>query len=125
MKKKICFVIVNRANYGRIKNLLLKIKKKKEFQLQIILISSPLLKKYGKLENVIKKDGLKIDRKLYTHVEGENLSTMTKSTALALLELSSAFNDLGPDIVFTTGDRYETLATAIASSYMNIFLCQV
>jgi bifunctional UDP-N-acetylglucosamine 2-epimerase / N-acetylmannosamine kinase len=125
MKKKICFVIVNRANYGRIKNLLLKIKKKKEFQLQIILISSPLLKKYGKLENVIKKDGLKIDRKLYTHVEGENLSTMTKSTALALLELSSAFNDLGPDIVFTTGDRYETLATAIASSYMNIFLCHL
>ena len=31
MKKKICFVIVNRANYGRIKNLLLKIKKKKNF----------------------------------------------------------------------------------------------
>ena len=54
MKKKICFVIVNRANYGRIKNLLLKIKKKKEFQLQIVLISSPLLKKYGKLDNVIK-----------------------------------------------------------------------
>lgn len=124
-KKKICFVIVNRANYGRIKGLMLKIKKDKNFQLQIILSSSTLLKKYGKLDSIIKKDGFKISRSFFTHVEGETHSTMTKSTALSLLEISSSLNELKPDIVFTTGDRYETLATAIAASYMNIFLCHL
>jgi len=124
-KRKICFVIINRANYGRVKNLLLKVKNDKKLELQIILASSTLLKKYGQLNKILTKDGFKIDRNFFTHIEGENLSTMTKSTALALLEISSAFQELKPDIVFTTGDRYETLATAIAASYMNIFLCHL
>ena len=124
-KRKICFVIVNRANYGRIKGLMLRLKKDKSFQLQIILSSSTLLKKYGKLDSILKKDGFKISRSFYTHVEGETHSTMTKSTALSLLEISSSLSELKPDIVFTTGDRYETLATAIAASYMNIFLCHL
>ncbi len=124
-KRKICFVIVNRANYGRIKSLMLRIKNDKNFELQIILSSSTLLKKYGKLDSILKKDGFKISRSFYTHVEGETHSTMTKSTALSLLEISSSLNELKPDIVFTTGDRYETLATAISASYMNIFLCHL
>lgn len=127
MKKriKICFVLVNRANYGRVKLLMSEIKKNKNFQLQIVLVSSPLLKKYGQLDEIIKKDGFKINSSFFTHVEGENLHTMTKSTALCLLELSSCFKNLSPDMVFTIGDRYESLATAIAASYSNIYLCHL
>ena len=124
-KRKICFVLVNRANYGRVKLLMQKVKESKKLDLQVVLVSSPLLKKYGQLDSVIKKDGFKINASFYTHVEGENLHTMTKSTALCLLELSSCFKSLKPDIVFTIGDRYESLATAIASSYSNIFLCHL
>ena len=122
MKKKICFVIVNRANYGRVKYLMKNIDQSKEFILQIVLISSTLLKKYGQLDQILKKDGFKINYSFFTHVEGENLFTMTKSTALGLLELSSCFRNLKPDIAFTIGDRYESLATAIAAAYSNIFL---
>ena len=124
-KLKICFVLVNRANYGRVKLLMLKIKKKKNLELQVVLVSSPLLKKYGQLDEIIKKDVFKINASFFTHVEGENLYTMTKSTALCLLELSSCFKNLSPDIVFTIGDRYESLATAIAASYSNIYLCHL
>ena len=49
--KKICVVIVNRANYGRVKLLLHKIKKDKKLKLQLILASSTLLKNYGRLGN--------------------------------------------------------------------------
>lgn len=121
-KKTICFVVVNRANYGRIKILLTNIKKKKNFRVKIILISSTVLKKYGDLNKIMSKDKLKADYECYTHIEGENLQTMTKSTGLILLELSSLFNKIKPDIVFTVGDRFETLATSIAASYSNIFL---
>jgi UDP-hydrolysing UDP-N-acetyl-D-glucosamine 2-epimerase len=101
------------------------IKKNKNFELQVVLVSSPVLKKYGQLDEIIKKDRFKINASFFTHVEGENLDTMTKSTALCLLELSSCFKNLSPDIVFTIGDRYETLATAIAASYSNIYLCHL
>ena len=122
MKKKLTFVIVNRANYARIRILLINLKKSKKFKIDIILVSSPLLKKYGDLEKNIIKDGLRVTSKFFTHIEGENLITMTKSTGLLLLELSSAFEAINPDIVFLVGDRYEVLAAAIAANYMNIFL---
>ena len=122
MKKKLTFVIVNRANYARIRVLLINLKKSKKFKIDIILVSSPLLKKYGDLEKNIIKDGLRVTSKFFTHIEGENLITMTKSTGLLLLELSSAFESINPDIVFLVGDRYEVLAAAIAANYMNIFL---
>ena len=47
---------------------------------------------------------------------------MAKSTGLAIIELTTCFDKLKPDIVLTVADRYETLATAISASYMNIFL---
>ena len=45
---------------------------------------------------------------------------MAKSTGLLLVELSSIFSNIKPDFVVTVADRHETLATAIAASYMNI-----
>ena len=121
-RKKICFVLVNRANYGRVRSLMLNIKKSKYFDLQTVLISSTLLKKYGSLNELIRRDGIKVNYQLFNHIEGENLYTMTRSTGLALLDLSSIFQKLKPDIVFTIGDRYETLSTAITASFLNIFL---
>ena len=47
---------------------------------------------------------------------------MAKSTALSIIELSSIFERIKPHIVLTVADRFETLATAIASTYQNIFL---
>ena len=41
------------------------------------------------------------------------------------MELSTAFDDLKPDVVVTIADRYETIATAIAACYMNIPLVHV
>ena len=120
--RKICFIIINRANYSRVKSVMKAVQSSKKLKLQIVLASSPLLKKYGNLKNLLINDGFNVDGQFYTHVEGENLITMSKSTGLALLELTSAFHNLRPDIVFITGDRYEIIAAAISASYMNIFV---
>ena len=53
-------------------------------------------------------------------MEGDNPATMAKSTGLAIIELSNLFTNIRPDIVLTVADRFETIATAISSSYMNI-----
>ena len=53
-------------------------------------------------------------------VEGETPATMAKSTGLGLLELPTMFELLKPDVVVSVGDRFETMATAIAAAYMNI-----
>jgi UDP-hydrolysing UDP-N-acetyl-D-glucosamine 2-epimerase len=123
MNKKICVVIASRANYGRVKSLLLKLKNR--CKLQIILSASAILDRFGNIENQICNDGFKINYKSYMIVEGQNPITMSKSTGLAIIELSSMFESLKPDIVVTVGDRYETLATAVAASYMNIAVAHI
>ena len=122
IKKKICVVINNRANYARIKSVLTAIKNNNKLELQIVLGSSAILNRYGAVSNIIKKDGFKINQIVHTLVEGENLLTMSKSTGLSIIEFSTAFDLLKPDIVLVVADRYETLAAGIAASYMNIVL---
>ena len=80
------------------------------------------MQRYGELSQTLKKDGFSPKYKISTIVEGENPISMAKSTALSIIELSSIFEKIKPDIVLTVADRFETLATAIASSYLNIFL---
>ena len=121
-KRKICVVINNRANYARIKYFLKAAKKIKNIKLLIILGASANLEKYGNLEKTIRSDGFNINQKISTIIEGENPMTMAKSTGIGIIELSSIFQRIKPDIVLTVADRYETLATAVAASYLNIFL---
>jgi len=118
--KDVCVVIISRANYGRIKSALSSFKSKDELNLQIILGASALLDKYGNVVEQIKSDGFTIDSKAYTTVEGETPTTMAKSTGLLISELSTIFNNLDPDVVLTVGDKYETMATAVTATYMNI-----
>lgn len=119
-KRKIAVVVASRANYGRCKSLLKEIKEHQMLDLQLIVSASALLRKYGDVSKIIKDDGFKIDESVYMMIEGGNLETMAKSTGMAVMELSSVFNRLKPDVVVTIADRFETMATAIAASYMNI-----
>ncbi len=120
MQRKICVIINNRANYARIKSVLQAIKKNKKLKLQLILESSSILRRYGSVNKIIKRDGFKIDEIIYTVIEGENPTTMAKSAGLAVIELTTIFGKLKPDIVLTIADRYETLPIAISATYMNI-----
>ena len=120
--RKICVVINNRANYARIKYFLKAAQKNSRIELSVILGASANLQRYGELNQTLKKDGFNPKYKISTIVEGENPIAMAKSTALSIIELSSIFEKIKPDIVLTVADRFETLATAIASSYLNIFL---
>jgi len=119
MTKKIMVVINNRANYSRIRSVLVELRKK-NITIQLITNSAANLSKYGDLLNIIKKDKFKIHSKIYSVVEGEIPQTMTKSAGLIVLELSALLEKFKPDLVLIIADRFETLPIAIASSYMNI-----
>jgi UDP-hydrolysing UDP-N-acetyl-D-glucosamine 2-epimerase len=123
MKKKICFVILSRANYGSIKSLMLEVKKNKKFTIQIIVGGAGILKRFGNVSNVIKKDGFKINSYLDFQSSNLLLETMSSTVGNGLIKISEAFKNLKPDFVFTVGDRYETIATALAAIFHNIPLC--
>ncbi len=118
--RKICVVVNSRANYGRIKSVMRAIQEHPGLELQTIVGASALLYRFGHAVDVIRADGFEPSATVYSIVEGENPTTMAKSTGMAIMDLSTQFENLRPDVVLTVADRFETIATAIAASYMNI-----
>jgi UDP-hydrolysing UDP-N-acetyl-D-glucosamine 2-epimerase len=125
MKRKICVVVTARPSYSRVKTALNAIKNHPDLELQLVVAASALLDRYGSAVNYIQKDGFEIAAKVFNILEGENLTAAAKTTGIGILELSTVFDNLRPDIVVTIADRFETMATAIAASYMNIPLAHV
>lgn len=119
-KRKVCVVVNSRANYARIKSVLKAVQDHPGLELQLIVGASALLYRFGEVIKIMREDGFEADSVVYSIVEGETPTTMAKSTGLAIVELATHFENLKPDVVLTVADRFETMATAVAASYMNI-----
>lgn len=118
--RKVCIVVGSRANYSSIKSVMRAVRAHPDLQLQLIVAASALLDRFGSVVDVIEADGFTADARVTMIVEGETPATMAKSTGLGLLELPTMFELLKPNVVLSVGDRFETMATAIAAAYMNI-----
>ena len=118
-------VVTARPSYSRIKTALQAIKEHPQLELQLVVAASALLDRYGSAVNYILNDGFEISAKVFNVLEGENLTAAAKTTGIGILELSTVFDNLKPNMVVTIADRFETMATAIAASYMNIPLVHI
>ena len=119
-QRKVCVVVNSRANYGRIKSFLRAAMDHPDLELQLIVGASALLYRFGSAIDIIRDDGFKPQAIVHSVVDGETPVTMAKSVGLGTIELATHFEALKPDVVLTVADRFETIATAIAASYMNI-----
>lgn len=124
-KRKICVVVTARPSYSRIKTALRAIHENEHLELQLVVAASALLDRYGKAVKYMEEDGFPIAARVINVIEGEDLTAQAKTTGLGILELSSVFERLNPDAVVTIADRFETMSTAIAASYMNIPLVHI
>ncbi len=123
--KKVCIVITARPSYSRIRSALFALKKYDNIELQLVVAASAILETYGKVEKQIVKDGFKINAKVHNVISGEDVIAAAKTTGMGIVELATVFDNIQPDYVVTIADRYETMATAIAASYMNIPLIHI
>jgi UDP-hydrolysing UDP-N-acetyl-D-glucosamine 2-epimerase len=124
-KRKVCVVLVDRANYGRLKPVLHEITTKPELQLQLVAAGTMVLERFGNPVQNVKNDGFTVDGEIYIELEGSTPATMAKSLGFAVVEFSSEFHRLKPDVVVLIGDRYEALAAALAAAYMNICIVHI
>jgi UDP-hydrolysing UDP-N-acetyl-D-glucosamine 2-epimerase len=118
--RNVCVVVGSRANYSSIKSVMRAVREHPDLTLQLVVGASALLDRFGSVIDVIEADGFEANAKVTMIVEGETPGTMAKSTGLGLLELPTLLDLLKPHVVVSVGDRFETMATAIAAAYMNI-----
>jgi UDP-hydrolysing UDP-N-acetyl-D-glucosamine 2-epimerase len=118
-KRKICVVLVDRANYGRLKPVMRAIQRHPELELQVIAAGTMVLQRFDMPVQVVREDGFQVDSEIYIELEGSTPTTMAKSVGFALLEFAGEFRRLDPDLILLIGDRYEALSAAISAAYMN------
>jgi UDP-hydrolysing UDP-N-acetyl-D-glucosamine 2-epimerase len=124
-RRKICVVLVDRANYGRLKPVMRAIANHPKLELQTIAAGTMVLERFDQPVRVVREDGFDVDGEIYLELEGSTPATMAKSVGFGVVEFASEFQRLKPDVVLLIGDRYEALSAAIAAAYMNICIAHI
>lgn len=125
MHRKVCVVLTARASYAKLKSVLTALQNIETVELQFICAASALLERFGQVKEQAISDGFQVSENIWMQVEGENLLSSAKSTGLGIIEFSSAFDRLKPDVVVVMADRYEVISPAIAATYLNIPLAHI
>ena len=115
-KRKICVILVDRANYGRMWPVMKAIKEHDGLELQTVCTGTMLLERFGQAVDIVERDGFEVNGRIYMELEGSVPATMAKSIGFATIEFASELQRLKPDILLLIGDRYEALAAAISAA---------
>ena len=124
-RRRVCVILVDRANYGRLKPVMRAIAGQAELELQVIAAGTMLLERFDQPVRIVREDGFRVDGEIYIELEGSTPATMAKSVGFGVVEFASEFQRLKPEVVLLIGDRYEALAAAIAAAYMNICIAHI
>ena len=117
-KKKILFLTSTRADFSKLKSLILKLQKNKYFEVNIFVTGMHLLKSYGFTINELYRSNIKNIFK-YKNQNEKNYS-MTESLSSTINGLAKYLKKNKINLIIIHGDRMEALAGAIAGIFNNI-----
>ena len=120
-KLKICAVTTTRADYGIMRPLLLKLDGCDWCDLVLAVTGTHLLKAFGHTIDEVKKDGLKIDKKISIMSKANDSPVETANImSKTVLKFTEYFEKSKPDVVLLLGDRFETFEVAASCTICRI-----
>lgn len=123
--RNILAILVDRANYGRMKPVLSAIQNDPDLKLDVMCTGTMVLPRFGNVVDEVVRDGFPVTSRVYMEIEGSNTTTMSKSIGLGIVQFSSELERINPDIVLVIGDRYEALGVTISAAYMNLTIAHI
>lgn len=113
--KNICVLTATRAEYGLLKNLILRLQEEPEFRVNVVVTGMHLDQAFGETYQEIEGDGIAIAAKLPILSENGSAVGMSETMANALVSFGHFFAENRQDLLVVLGDRYETMAVCIAA----------
>jgi UDP-hydrolysing UDP-N-acetyl-D-glucosamine 2-epimerase len=119
MHKKLMVAVTNRSSYNKVKTIVGNLYNNVD---PVFLLGGGVnIYRFAGISHLIERDFPNAEiRHVHMAVDGDDLTKMSKTVGLGLIEIATLIDNLKVDAVLTVADRFETLATAIASSYTNI-----
>lgn len=114
--KKIIFVTGTRADYGKLKSLIIYLQKNNKFKVYVFVTGMHNLKKFGSTWDELRQDKIKNIFRFINQKEGHSMDNILSKTISGFSKFSK---DIKPDLIVIHGDRIETLACAIVGSLNN------
>ncbi len=123
--KKICMITGSRAEFGLLKNLINELIKSKKIEIKLIATGSHLSKKYGFTLDEIKKEKIKVEKKINLNLKKDNSEGLSSSISMGLKKFVSLFKKLSPESILVVGDRFEIFTVALAATICRIPICHI
>jgi len=115
--KKIVFITGTRADYGKIKSILINLQKKKIYEVSLFVTGMHNLKTYGSTYDEIYKDKIKNITRFKNQNKNDAMDVVLSKT---INGFKKYVNTKKPDLIIVHGDRVEALACAIVGAINNI-----
>lgn len=122
--RKVCVITSNRADWSKLRPIVLSMQKDQSIEVSVVAIGSHLLQEFGHTVTEIKNDFPEAI-KVSTIVAGDARSAMVDSVGFGVLKLSNTILQLHPDICLIHGDRFDAFSAAIAANLLNITIAHV
>ena len=120
LKEKILFFTGSRADYGILKPLIHKIKKKNYAEVKLAAAGQHFSKTFGYTYKQIKKDGFNIDCKSKVKLEATDLGNIIYYLSDSLKDYYKIIKKIKPSLVIILGDRYEVFCFAVVTYLSSI-----
>ncbi|ECQ7086496.1 TPA: UDP-N-acetylglucosamine 2-epimerase [Campylobacter jejuni] len=120
--KKIVFISGTRADFSKIKSLMMKVENSNEFELFIFVTGMHMSKEFGGTYIEIEKCRFK---NIYKYINHDKYYQMDKAISSTIDGFSKFVHEIEPDLIVVHGDRVEPLAAAIVGSLNNILVAHV
>lgn len=120
--KRILFLTGTRADFGKLKPLMLAVDQAIDLESHIFVTGMHTLARYGLTVDEVKKTGL---RNIYTYVNQYHGEPTDLVLANTIHGLSRYVHEYVPDMIVVHGDRVETLAGAVVGALRNVRVAHI
>ena len=121
-KRKIIFVTATRADYGKLKSIILKMQSSEKFETRVFVTGMHNMRLYGKTSDELKKDKIK---NLFIYNNQTLKSSMNDIFIKTIQGFSNFATNENPDLVIVHGDRLEALACTISSLLQKVKVAHI
>ena len=120
--KRILFLTGTRADFGKIKALMLALNEDRNFELHVFVTGMHMISKYGYTCDEVERVGF---ANIYKYINQNSNDGMDQVLAKTINGLSDYIREINPDLLVVHGDRVEALAGAIVGSLNNVLTAHI